>query len=376
MGPLAGLRIIEFAGIGPGPLAGTFLGDLGAEVIRIDRPAGGPPIGADGALSRNRKSVGLNLKDPRGVAVALSLIEQADGIFEPFRPGVMERLGLGPEVCLARKPSLVYGRMTGWGQTGPLAHAAGHDINYIAITGALHAIGEAGRPPVPPLNLVGDFGGGGLLLAYGMVCGLLSAARTGKGQVVDAAMVDGASILMSMIYGVYARGEWSLTRGDNTLDGAAHFYGCYECADGKYVAFGSIEPQFYAILREKLGLIDPRFDAQFDKGQWPALRAVIADLIRMKSREHWCNVFEGTDVCFGPVLDLQEAPRHPHNQARGTFIDVDGEVQPAPAPRFGGTPAPVPRGAPKPGGDTESVLRAAGYGAEEYGAMKAAGVVA
>ena len=376
MGPLAGLRIIEFAGIGPGPLAGTFLGDLGAEVIRIDRPSGAPAIGADGALSRNRKSIGLNLKDPRAVEVALRLVEGADGIFEPFRPGVMERLGLGPDVCLARNPRLVYGRMTGWGQDGPLAHAAGHDINYIAITGALNAIGEAGRPPVPPLNLVGDFGGGGLLLAYGMVCGLLSAARTGKGQVVDAAMVDGASILMSMIYGVFARGEWSNKRGDNALDGASHFYGCYECSDGKYVAFGSIEPQFYAILREKLGLTDPAFDDQFNRGLWPALRKTIADLIKRHDRAHWCTVFEGTDVCFGPVLDLEEAPLHPHNVARNAFLRVDGELQPAPAPRFSGTPAPTPRGASVPCSDTEAVLLAAGYSATDYQALKAGRVVA
>ena len=376
MGPLAGLRIIEFAGIGPGPLAGTFLGDLGAEVIRIDRPSGAPAIGADGALSRNRKSIGLNLKDPRAVEVALRLVEGADGIFEPFRPGVMERLGLGPDVCLARNPKLVYGRMTGWGQDGPLAHAAGHDINYIAITGALNAIGEAGRPPVPPLNLVGDFGGGGLLLAYGMVCGLLSAARTGKGQVVDAAMVDGASILMSMIYGVFARGEWSNKRGDNALDGASHFYGCYECSDGKYVAFGSIEPQFYAILREKLGLTDPAFDDQFNRALWPALRKTIAGLIKRHDRAHWCTVFEGTDVCFGPVLDLEEAPLHPHNVARNAFVRVNGELQPAPAPRFGGTPAPVPAPASVPCSDTESVLLAVGYSTADYRELKAARVVA
>ena len=376
MGPLDGVSIIEFAGIGPGPLAGTFLGDLGANVIRIDRPQGGPPLGADGSLSRNRRSIGLNLKDPRGVELALRLLEQADGVFEPFRPGVMERLGLGPEVCLARNPRLVYGRMTGWGQDGPLAHAAGHDINYIAITGALHAMGEADRPPFPPLNLVGDFGGGGLLLAYGMVCALFSAARTGKGQVVDAAMVDGAASLMGMIYGVYAKGQWSNVRGSNALAGAAHYYGCYECADGKFIAFGSIEPQFYAILREKLGLDDPVFAEQHTPANWPIFKARIGALIKTRTRDEWSAVFEGTDVCFGPVLDLAEAPLHPHNVARGTFIDVGGELQPAPAPRFSGTPAPTPRPKSPDCADTEAVLLTAGLSAGEYADLKAKGVVA
>ena len=375
MGPLAGLSIIEFAGIGPGPLAGTFLGDMGADVIRIDRPQGAVALGADGALSRNRRSIGLNLKDPRAVAIALRLMEQADGVFEPFRPGVMERLGLSPEVCLARNSRLVYGRMTGWGQSGPLAQAAGHDINYIAITGALHAMGEADRPPFPPLNLVGDFGGGGLLLAFGMVCALLSAQRTGVGQVVDAAMVDGAASLMGMIYGVYAKGAWSNQRGSNALAGAAHFYGCYECADGKYVAFGSIEPQFYAILRDKLGLSAAAFGDQHAPAQWPALKIQIGAIIKTRTRDEWSVVFEGTDVCFGPVLDLAEAPLHPHNVARGTLINVGGEIQPAPAPRFSGTPTATPRPGLPACGDTEAVLLGAGYTQAEYVALKSAGVV-
>ena len=373
MGPLDGIRLIEFAGIGPGPLCGTFLGDLGADVVRIDRPGG---TNAPGAGSRSRRSIALNLKDPRGIELALDLVAGADGLFEPYRPGVMERLGLGPDVCLARNPRLVYGRMTGWGQDGPLAHAAGHDINYIALTGALHAIGEHGGGPIPPLNLVGDFGGGTMLLAFGMVCGLLEAARSGQGQVVDTAMVDGASMLMAMLYGMKDQGMWTNTRGDNMLDGGAHFYGCYECSDGRHVSIGSIEPQFYALLRETLGLDDAAFDAQHDKTGWPDLKRRLADVFRTKTRDEWVAIMEGTDICFAPVLDLDEAPRHPHNTARDTFVDVDGVVQPAPAPRFSRTPAGVPRGAPAVGGDTDDVLAQAGRTKDEINALRQAGVVA
>ncbi len=371
MGPLQGIRIVEFAGIGPGPLAGTFLGDMGADVIRIDRPGGNA---APGAGSRSRRSVVLNLKDTRAVEIALKLIENADGLYEPYRPGVMERLGLGPEVCLARNPRLVYGRMTGWGQDGPLASAAGHDINYIAITGALHAIGGRDTGPIPPLNLVGDFGGGTMLLAFGMVCGLLEAARSGQGQVVDTAMIDGASMLMAMLYGMKDMGRWTNTRGDNLLDGGAHFYGCYECSDGEWIALGSIEPQFYALLRETLGLDDPAFDAQHDKSAWPDLKAKLAARFRTKSRAEWTALMEGTDICFAPVLNMDDAPSHPHNRARGTFIEVDGLTQPAPAPRFSRT-QPQARGAPVPGGDTDAVLAESGFTRGDIASLREAGVI-
>lgn len=373
MGPLNGIRIIEFAGIGPGPLCGTFLGDMGADVVRIDRAGG---AGAAGAGSRNRRSIALNLKDPAAVEVAMRLIEGADGLFEPFRPGVMERLGLGPDVCLARNPKIVYGRMTGWGQDGPMANAAGHDINYIALTGALHAIGEAGGGPVPPLNLVGDFGGGTMLLAFGMVCGLLEASRSGKGQVVDTAMVDGASMLMAMLYGMKDSGRWTNTRGTNMLDGGAHFYGCYECSDGKWVSIGSIEPQFYALLRDALGLDERDFDAQHDQTQWPALKAKLAKVFITQDRDHWTALMQGTDICFAPVLDLDEAPQHPHNVARNAFIEVDGTLQPAPAPRFSRTAAASPNGSPEIGAHTDDVLGAAGYSAEDIKQLKQQGAIA
>ena len=375
MGPLKGIRILEFAGIGPGPLCGTFLGDMGADIIRIDR-GGANARSSPGAGSRSRRSVVVNLKDPAGIEVALRLIEQADGLFEPYRPGVMERLGLGPEVCLARNARLVYGRMTGWGQDGPLANAAGHDINYIALTGALHAIGESGGGPIPPLNLIGDFGGGTMLLAFGMVCGLLEAARSGQGQVVDTAMVDGASMLMAMIYGMRDLDRWTNTRGDNMLDGGAHFYGCYQCADDKWISIGSIEPQFYALLRETLGLDDAAFDAQHDKAAWPDLKAKLRAVFATKTREQWTELMEGTDICFAPVLDLDEAPKHPHNVARDTFIEVDGVIQPAPAPRFSRTPAPTPRGAPAIGGDTDAVLNEAGFAPAEISQLRQSGAVA
>jgi alpha-methylacyl-CoA racemase len=341
----------------------------------VDR-AGSKSRAAPGAGSRSRRSLALNLKDPRGIEVALRLIESADGMFEPYRPGVMERLGLGPQVCLERNPRLVYGRMTGWGQDGPLANAAGHDINYIALTGALNAIGESGGGPIPPLNLIGDFGGGTMLLAFGMVCGLLEAARSGQGQVVDTAMVDGASMLMAMIYGMKDLGLWTNTRGDNLLDGGAHFYGCYECSDGKWISIGSIEPQFYALLRETLGLDDKAFDAQHDKTAWPALKAEFKAAFATKTREEWVALMEGTDICFAPVLDLDEAPQHPHNVARNAFIEVDGVLQPAPAPRFSRTPAAVPRAAPKIGGDSDAVLNEAGFLPDEINDLRQSGVIA
>ncbi|MDD2545372.1 MAG: CaiB/BaiF CoA-transferase family protein [Burkholderiaceae bacterium] len=346
-GPLAGLRVVEMAGIGPGPFCAMVLADLGAEVLRIERP--GRPASATDVLCRGRTPLALDLRQPQAVQDALALIDRADVLIEGFRPGVMERLGLGPEVCRARNPRLVYGRMTGWGQSGPLAQAAGHDINYIAISGALHGIGRSGEAPVPPLNYVGDFGGGAMLLAVGVLAALQERTRSGQGQVIDAAMSDGAALLSAMVYGFKAAGQWSNQRGENLLDGGAHFYDTYACADGRHVAIGAIEPQFYALLRERCGIADdPTFDAQMDPAGWPLLKLRLADVLRTRTRDEWCALLEGTDACFAPVLDWDEAPRHPHNVARGTFATVDGVVQPAPAPRFSRTPADVPGKAPVP----------------------------
>jgi alpha-methylacyl-CoA racemase len=374
VGPLAGIRIIELAGIGPGPFCGMMLSDMGAEVIRVERPAPGRPAPKD-VLVRNRRSVAVDLKHPQGVETVLRLVEGADALFEGFRPGVTERLGLGPEDCLARNPKLVYGRMTGWGQDGPMAQAAGHDINYIGLSGALHAIGRPGERPVPPLNLVGDFGGGGMLLAYGMVCALLEAQRSGQGQVVDAAMVDGAASLMAMFFSFAAQGGFTDRRGTNLLDGGAHFYDTYETADGRYVCIGSIEPQFYALLVEKAGLDPDTFAPQMDAARWPELKAKLAEVFRTKTRDEWCALMEGTDVCFAPVLSIFEAPEHPHNAARGTFVDVDGITQPAPAPRFSRTAAEIRGAAPAAGADSVSVLADFGFGADEIEALRAAGAI-
>ena len=374
MGPLTGFRIVELAGIGPGPFCGMMLSDMGAEVIRIDRPgsvAGRTPD----VLARNRRSIAVDLKKPEGVETVLRLAETADAIFEGFRPGVTERLGLGPDDCMARNPKLVYGRMTGWGQDGPMAEAAGHDINYIGLAGALHAIGRPEEKPVPPLNLVGDFGGGGMLLAFGLVCGMLEAQKSGKGQVVDAAMVDGAASLMAMFFTMSAAGAFTDKRGTNLLDGGAHFYDTYETGDGKYICIGSIEPQFYALLLEKAGLDKSRFAAQMDAGQWPALKAELAEVFKTRSRDEWCSIMEGTDVCFAPVLSIFEAPDHPHNRARGTFVEVDGIVQPAPSPRFSRTEPQISHSQPAPGADSESVLESAGFTAEEIAGLKQQGVI-
>jgi alpha-methylacyl-CoA racemase len=310
---------------------------MGAEVLRIERQRKAVSSLDFDVLNRGRHRLTLDLKDPESLRRVLALTEKADALIEGFRPGVMERLGLGPEVCLARNPRLVYGRMTGWGQIGPLAGAAGHDINYIALSGALHAVGARGGPPLPPLNLVGDFGGGGMLLAYGIVCGLLEARTSGQGQVVDAAMTEGAALQMAMVYDLYSRGRWRNTRGSNWVDGGAHFYGTYECGDGKYVAIGPIEPQFYALLLQKCGITDPAFADQWDEQQWPQLKAKLAEVFQTKTRAEWSALLEGTDVCFAPVLDLDEAPHHPHNQERHTFALVEGVMQPAPAPRFSRT---------------------------------------
>lgn len=375
MGPLSGFKIIELAGIGPGPFCGMMLSDMGAEVIRVERLSGADKAPKD-VLARNRRSVSLDLKSPAGVEAVLRLIESADALFEGFRPGVTERLGLGPDVALARNPKLVYGRMTGWGQDGPMAHAAGHDINYIGLSGALHAIGRQGERPVPPLNLVGDFGGGGMLLAYGLVCGMLESQRSGKGQVVDAAMVDGSAALMAMFFSFAASGAFTDQRGTNLLDGAAHFYDTYATKDGKYVCIGSIEPQFYALLIEKASLDPQKYAKQMDPSQWPILKADLTEKFLTKTQAEWCAIMEGTDVCFAPVLSIFEAPEHPHNKARNSFMEVDGVMQPAPAPRFSRTSPEISHGARVPGQDTLSVLQDYGFSTDEIKALQADGVVA
>jgi len=376
MGPLEGLKIIEMAGIGPGPFAAMMLADMGAEVVRVDRLAyRGNADPARDVLNRGRASVGVDLKHPDGVQLVLRLAEQADGLIEGFRPGVMERLGLGPDECLARNPRLVYGRMTGWGQDGPLAHAAGHDIDYIAIAGALNNFTRKGDRPVPPLNMVGDFGGGGMLLAFGVVCGLLEAGRSGKGQVVDAAMVDGAAVLMTMIYAFMAMGIWQDDPGTNILDTGAPFYEVYECADGKFLAVGAIETQFYAELLKRTGLENEELPFQLDRPQWPAMKERFAALFKTKTRDEWAAILEGTDACSAPVLSLSEAHTHPHNRARGTFVEKDGILQPAPAPRFSRTPPEISRPASAPGADTDEVLGAWGLDATEIGKLREAGAV-
>jgi alpha-methylacyl-CoA racemase len=372
MGPLHGIRIVEFAGIGPGPFAAMLLSDMGAEVIRIDRKGGRSPSKME-IYMRGREAVALDMKKPGAVETALKLIDRADALLEGFRPGVMERLGVGPEVCLKRNPKLVYGRMTGWGQTGPLAMAAGHDMNYIAISGALHAMGTKDAKPVPPLNLVGDFGGGALYLAFGVVCGILEAQKSGKGQVVDVAMSDGAASLMTMFYGMTAMGIWKDERGSNMLDGGAHFYDTYETKDGKFVSIGSIEPQFYKELLEKTGIDDPAFAAQMDRGAWPALKEKLAAKIKTKTRDEWDAIMSGSDVCYAPVLSLAEAPKHPHNVARKTFVEMDGIVQPAPAPRFSRT-VPEVQGSPR-AADNAASLKAWGFSADEVEKLEAVGAI-
>ena len=373
-GPLSGLKVLEFAGIGPGPFCGMLLSDLGAEVVRIDRKGSGRSSPAD-VTARGRRSVALDLKQLAAVEACLKLMESADAVFEGFRPGVMERLGLGPDVALKRNPKLVYGRMTGWGQTGPYAKAAGHDMNYIAITGALHAIGT-GDKPVPPLNLVGDFGGGALYLAFGLLAGVLQARETGKGQVVDCAMSDGAASLMAMFYGMKGAGIWKEERRSNLLDGGAHFYDTYQCSDGRWVSIGSIEPQFYALLLEKTGINDPDFQRQHDRGLWPDLREKLAHVIAQKTREEWTEIMGGTDVCFAPVLDMDEAPKHPHNAARQTFVEVAGVTQPAPAPRFSATPGAIQGPPPAIGAHDREALSDWGFSESEIGALKTAGALA
>ncbi|MGH8777246.1 MAG: CaiB/BaiF CoA transferase family protein [Jiangellaceae bacterium] len=378
-GPLAGVRIIELGGIGAGPFCGMVLADMGAQVIRCERPAAAASDAPADLLLRGRRSLAVDLKHPDGAAVVLDLIAGSDAVIEGFRPGVAERLGLGPDDCLARNPKLVYGRMTGWGQDGPLAGTAGHDINYIALAGALHSIGRRDGPPVPPLNLVGDFGGGGMLLALGLVGGLFEAQRSGVGQVVDAAMVDGAALLMTMFHSLRAAGLWSDERGTNLLDTGAPFYDVYECADGEHVSIGSLEPQFYAELLARLDLDGSEADSdlrqRMDRARWPAIRERLAAVFLTRTRAEWTELLEGTDVCFAPVLSLAEAPRHPHLVARGTFVEMDGVPQPAPAPRFSRTPSAMAGPAVRPGADTDAVLAELGLDADRVAKLRDAGVV-
>ena len=338
-GPLVGLKLIEFASIGPAPFCAMMLSDMGADVVRIDRK-GGPPWSAFDVCFRGRRSVAMDLKHPAAAEACLKLIARADGLIEGFRPGVMERLGLGPDMAMARNPALVYGRMTGWGQTGAWAKTAGHDINYVAVSGALHAIGPKDRP-VPPLNLVGDYGGGAMYLAFGMLAAIMHANKTGEGQVIDCAMADGAVSLMAQMYGLHAGGRWHDAREANVIDGGSHFYNSYRCADGEWIAVAAAEPQFYAELRSRMGLDDPAFDAQWDEARWPELKGKLAAVVATKTRAEWCALLEGSDACFAPVLSLAEAPGHPYNRERGTFVEIGGVPQPAPAPRFSRTPGAV-----------------------------------
>ena len=367
-GPLHGIRIVEFAGIGPGPFCGMMLADHGAEVIRIERP-GAKHLSSD-AFTRSRRTIAIDMKQADGIALARRLVGTADGLIEGFRPGVMERLGLGPDVLLGDNPGLVYGRMTGWGQTGPLAQAAGHDINYIALSGALHTVGRKGERPVPPVNYIGDFGGGGMMLAFAMVSALLGVKLGRPGQVIDAAMTDGSALLAGMTYAFHAAGMWRDEPGVNLLDGAAHFYDTYACADGKFVAIGAIEPQFYALLLDKTGLAgDPAFAAQMNPAAWPALKARLTEIFLTRTRDEWSAIMEGTDICYAPVLSLAEAPAHPHNVARGTFGDVGGQLQPMPAPRYSAAAFGDPRPAQD---DTDALLSELGL---DVAALRAAGTV-
>jgi alpha-methylacyl-CoA racemase len=357
VGPLKGLKIIEVSAIGPGPFCGMVLADMGADVVCIDRSSKPILKPATDCFRRGKRSIVLDLKSPEGCELFMRLIENADAVFEGYRPGVMERLGLGPDACLAVNPRLVYGRMTGWGQTGPLSQAAGHDINYISLTGSLHAIGRRGEKPVPPLNVIGDFGGGAMFLAFGMVCALLEVQKSGKGQVVDAAMTDGSALLMSLFHTFKAQGLWNPGRGSNMLDGGAHFYDVYETRDGKFVSIGSFEPRFYELLMEKTGLDAMEFADQHNAERWPEYKRKLEAVFKTRSRDDWCELMEGTDVCFAPVLDISEAPLHPQNLARNTFIDVGGMTQPAPAPRFSRTKPEVAFPAHEPGVDRDTVLK-------------------
>ncbi len=378
MGPLSGIRVIEFEAIGPGPFAGMLLADMGADVLLVDRPAA-TDLGLkrerwNDVMMRGRRSVTLDLKSSTGAGAALELIARADALIEGFRPGVMERLGLGPKIALARNPELVYGRMTGWGQDGPLAPRAGHDINYIALAGVLNAFGRKGEAPVPPLNLVGDFGGGGMLLGFGIACALVEAARSGKGQVVDAAMIEGASLLAAMFSGMLATQRWSETRGENILDTGAPWYNVYRTSDGQYVSIGAIEARFFDELIERLGLAGEKLPGQNEREHWPALRARFEQVFAAKTRDEWVKVFEGSDACFAPVLSFSEAKRHPHNVARKSYVEVAKVEQPAPAPRFSRTPAGVRRAPPERGEGGREALGEWGFDAAAIDKLKALGL--
>ncbi len=378
-GPLEGVRIIELAGLGPAPFAGMMLSDAGADIVRIDRAerASHPPLSTPHVdlMNRGRRSVAVDLKHPDGVELVLRLVEGADGLMEGFRPGVAERLGLGPDVCLARNPKLVYGRMTGWGQEGALATTAGHDIDYIALAGALDPIGRAGEPPVPPLNLVGDFGGGGMMLAFGMCAAIISARQTDAGQVVDAAMVDGAASLMTMTLTLRDAGVWHDERGTNLLDTGAPFYEVYETSDGGYIGVGAIEAQFYAELVRLMGLDGEDLPDQNDRQAWPAMKERFARVFASRTRDEWEKIFEGSDACAAPVLSLAEAPNHPHNQLRGTFTEVAGVVQPAPAPRFKGTPGAIRRPPPNPGQHGDEALADWGIDPSDVADLRSSGAI-
>jgi alpha-methylacyl-CoA racemase len=372
-GPLRGLKIVEFAGIGPGPFCGMLLADLGADVVRIDRKDA--PAGGDFVMNRGKRSIAIDLKHKDGAEAALAILEKADALIEGFRPGVMERLGLGPDAVLKRNPRLVFGRMTGWGQTGPWSSMAGHDIDYIALTGALHAMGRRGETTPPPLNLVGDYGGGALYLAFGLLAGIIEAKSSGKGQVVDCAMVDGAASLMTMFYSMRAAGIWNDTREDNLLDGAAHFYDTYECADGKLLAIGAIEPQFHDVLVKGLGLSEADFPRRLDRSEWPAYARKIAAVVKTRTRDDWMKVFDGTDACVAPVLTLEEAPKHPHNAVRETFQTIRGVVQPGPAPRFSRTAGAINGPPAKAGQHSADVLKSWGVNPERAAAFLNGGAV-
>lgn len=362
MGPLKGVKIVEVGGIGPVPFCGQLLSDMGADIIRIERQGELRELPPKfDVLLRGRSSMCIDLKKPEGIEIFFRLIDRADGLIEGFRPGVMERLGIGPDKCLKRNQRLVYGRMTGWGQEGPLAQAAGHDINYIALTGALHAIGRTNENPIPPLNLVGDQGGGGMFLAFGVLCALFEARDSGQGQVVDVAIVDGVAALMGYYYGAWAAGEWIDQREMNYLDGGSHFYSTYETADGKWICIGAIEPKFYTLLLELIGAEDSEFENQMDTSKWPLFKTKIAKIFKSKTRDEWCEIMEGTDVCFAPVLSIEETMKHPHNISRGTFIEMDGIKQPVPVPRFSRTQPQIQGPASEPGENTESILHELGY---------------
>jgi alpha-methylacyl-CoA racemase len=380
MGPLSGVKVVEIAGIGPGPFCGMVLADLGADVVRVDRAGNvtGDYLGmpSQDLLNRGRRSIGVDLKNPDGVEVVLDLAAEADVLIEGFRPGVAERLGIGPEACHARNPRLVYGRMTGWGQDGPYAPAAGHDINYIALAGALDPLGRQGQPPTPPINLLGDFGGGGMLLAVGVLAAVVEAQRTGRGQVVDAAMVDGSALLSTMIHSFRAMGMWQDERGTNMLDTGAHFYDVYETADGRWLSVGAIEPQFYDALLEGLGLSKEELPWQHDRSQWPALKERFAAIFKTRTRDEWCELFEGTDACVAPVLTIPEARDHPHNVARSTFVEIAGVPQPAPAPRFDRSPPDVPKPPPNAGQHTDEILGELGLDGERIAKLRDLGAIA